>query len=185
MLIFVSGGVRSGKSSFAERLATEQSDGAPVHYIATSKQDDAEMMERIEKHQLRRKKSAVDWITWEVPSRINRIEKRIEKGAVILLDCLTTWLNNELFADVDHLPEDEQRKKIKDSIVQTLTRLQEDRTLIVVSNEVFNDILPDHRSTMAYVEMLGTLHQTLVAMAEKAYLCENGVPVLMKGETVC
>ena len=179
MLIFVTGGVRSGKSSFAERLAIERGNGARLHYIATGRRDDPEMSERIMHHQKRRHASGLQWRLWEVSVNLADVEKRIEKGSVVLLDCLTTWLNNELFSDwnetFDHAD------TVRTMMLDAISTLQSSRTLIVVSNELVYEPITEDRTTFTYVKLLGNLHQVLVQMAEEAYLCEYGIPILMKG----
>ncbi len=184
MLIFITGGARSGKSTFAEQLA-ENTKKPKLHYIATSIEADEEMSERIERHQTRRNESRANWITWEIEQNIGHLHKQIEQNSVILLDCLTTLVNNELF-QVNEREEYQplsanERKTLFASIMNALHQLQENRTLIIVSNEIFDDALPfKDETTMAYVELLGKLHQQIVNRADEAYLCENGIPIQMK-----
>ena len=184
MLIFVTGGVRSGKSSFAEKLAIERSQANRLNYIATSMQTDKEMIERIHRHQERRDASNVVWVTWEIERNIGHVQEQIEQNNVILFDCLTTLVNNELFKlddeEYNFLNENE-RSQLFHSIIDAFQQLQQNRTLIVVSNEIFYDLSKaEHETTFVYVEMLGKLHQTLVKQADEAYLCENGIPIRMK-----
>lgn len=187
MLIFVTGGVRSGKSTFAERLAIEKAGGNSPHYIATSKGNDHEMADRIARHQQRRNESGVGWVTWEVDNDLAKIEKQIERDSVILLDCLTTFLNNALF----RLTEDNgyrflgksERERLFQSFIGVLGSFQIDRTLIIVSNEIFYDVPVKDETTIIYTAMLGKLHQKVVEMADAAFLCENGIPIQMKGST--
>src|SRR5690606_24354243 len=97
MLIFITGGVRSGKSTFAEQLAIEKASEKTIHYFATSMRNDKEMLERIKKHRERRKKSKAHWMTWEIEQDMSHLHKHIGHSEVILFDCLTTYVNNQLF----------------------------------------------------------------------------------------
>src|SRR5690606_24637861 len=113
MLIFVTGGVRSGKSSFAEKLAIKQVESNHLHYVATSMDTDTEMHDRIHRHKERREASSAHWITWEVERNIGRLHEKIAQNSIILFDCLTTLVNNELFKlngeNYDMLNENERK----------------------------------------------------------------------------
>ena len=184
MLIFVTGGVRSGKSACAEKLAVERSNARRIHYAATSRQTDPEMRERIRRHQEKRGASPVEWVTWEVERKICLLHEKIEQEQVILLDCLTTLLNNELFQWKDakcEILNIAERRQLFYALLNGIERLQQNRILIVVSNEIFHGILNDsYASTFVYAAMLGKLHQRLVKQADEAYLCENGIPIRLK-----
>lgn len=192
MLIFVTGGVRSGKSAFAEKLAKEQAESGHLHYIATSERNDTEMMDRIAHHEYRRYHDDVPWITWEpspfsVEPTINmeQLPTKIPKHSVILLDCLTTWVNNELFtvteANEYRLLTRSEQKQLFHTMIRLLISLQHERTLLVVSNELFYDVPTYDDTTLAYMALLGSLHQKIVQMADEAYVCEHGTPIKMKG----
>lgn len=184
MLIFVTGGVRSGKSSFAEKLAIERFALNGLHYVATSRQTDKEMRERINRHQERRNASGVHWQTWEIGRSISKLHDRIAHNQVILLDCLTTLVNNELFTfdgETYDMLNEQERRQLFYSLADAIHQLQHNRTLIVVSNEIAHEALHrEHETTFIYVELLGKLHQKLVNKADEAYLCENGIPIRMK-----
>src|SRR5690554_6184956 len=99
-LIFITGGVRSGKSSFAERFATETAAKTKgrLNYIATGVPFDEEMEKRIDKHRQDRSKGPIPWITREQPVNIGELASLFNNQDVILLDCVTTLVNNELFS---------------------------------------------------------------------------------------
>src|SRR5690625_1896099 len=100
-IIFITGGARSGKSSFAEDYAAAkaQQKAVGLNYIATSKPSDEEMVQRIKMHQRDRKKSENPWETWEWPFDLHEIVSHFKQSDVILLDCLTVLLSNELFRE--------------------------------------------------------------------------------------
>src|SRR5690606_5688809 len=90
-LIFICGGVRSGKSSFAEKSAAgiaSQINGV-LNYVAAGQPSDPEMKERIDRHQKDRMESGLDWKTWEKPAELNTISAAFSSKDVVLLDCLT------------------------------------------------------------------------------------------------
>lgn len=179
-LIFVTGGVRSGKSTFAEKLAMSRAQkmNGSLQYIATSKITDQEMVDRIKRHQEQRKESEVPWETREQAVDIHTLE--LNHSDIVLLDCLTVLLANELFRN--EIPvEIDQEETWKRLLTGINTLLKQVQTLIIVSNEVLNEPLSTDPLTKAYASMLGKLHQTIVKQAEKAYLVETGRAVLKKG----
>ncbi|URT71162.1 bifunctional adenosylcobinamide kinase/adenosylcobinamide-phosphate guanylyltransferase [Cytobacillus firmus] len=184
-LIFISGGVRSGKSSFAERTAAMlamRTEGK-LHYIAAGKAYDPEMEARIQRHQDDRDKSGLDWTTWEKPFALEEISGNFNHQDIILFDCLTTLLNNELFRAEDLWRNREYQENLSSDILMDITEIRKNcRTLIVVSNEVLNEPIYKNELVITYSKILGTLHRNIVDMADEAYLVEAGIPIQMKGE---
>ncbi|WP_174734604.1 bifunctional adenosylcobinamide kinase/adenosylcobinamide-phosphate guanylyltransferase [Mesobacillus harenae] len=183
-LIFISGGVRSGKSSFAEKIAADEAAlrKAGLHYIATAQISDTEMKERVAHHRTDRLNSGHIWKTWEQPVRLLELANSFDSHDIVLLDCLTTLLNNEFFkADMqwkDHL----FQECIIQSILAGITQIKSNcQLLIIVSNEVLNDSTQNNELVLTYQKMLGELHQHIVSMAEQAFLVESGIPLAMKG----
>lgn len=181
MLIFISGGVRSGKSSFAEKVAFDiAGDNAPLHYIATSEPYDDEMIARIKKHQIDRAKGLKNWQTWEQSTNLDQLIPRFDNKDVVLFDCLTTLLGNELFRDgcwEDERAVDQLFSRLKDTI---FAYKQNTKATIIVSNEIFYEGVPRDYGSRLYMKQLGKLHQFLTAIADKAFLMECGLPRLMK-----
>ena len=94
---FVLGGARSGKSAFAERLATDS--GLTPVYVATGRAFDGEMAARIADHRSRR---GSDWQTVEAPlDRAGTLAGERRAGCVVLVDCLTLWLTNLMLEERD------------------------------------------------------------------------------------
>lgn len=183
-MIFITGGVRSGKSSFAEKLAMEQADfiNGRLNYIACGRALDHEMALRIQHHKERRKNSSRPWRTWECPLNIEGISSVFQQGDVVLLDCLTTLLNNELFQDESSWEQVAYQQKAVDSIKRGIDAIQQKCSVfIVVSNEVLNEELHKGKIVYTYAKLLGHLHQSLIKQASAAYLMESGIPLLMKG----
>ncbi|WP_221564976.1 bifunctional adenosylcobinamide kinase/adenosylcobinamide-phosphate guanylyltransferase [Alkalihalobacillus sp. TS-13] len=178
-MIFITGGVRSGKSSFAEKMAMEKaiSKGRNLHYIATGLPSDTEMKLRIEKHKQQRHQCNQNWNTWEHPRNIGLLAENFTNKDILLLDCLTTLLNNELFSD-----ETAQNNRMIGSILSGIERLRKNcDSLIIVSNEILNETLQANDLVLSYKKMLGHLHQEIVKYSDQAFLVESGVPILMKG----
>lgn len=183
-LIFITGGVRSGKSSFAERLAVETAakTGGRLHYIATGVSFDDEMKIRIRRHREDRQKSGLPWQTWEQPENIGLLASFFTKEDIILLDCITTLVNNELFFLGERL-EDSLIEGIYGRVVSGIDAIRKNGGLLIaVSNEVLFEPYGDDELLLRYRNLLGKIHQKVVGMADEAYLVEAGVPLLMKGK---
>lgn len=186
--IFISGGVRSGKSSFAERVAIDAASRVStrkLHYVACGQPADAEMVKRIRHHQEDRENSPLPWQTRECPTKLERVAGGLTGEDVVLVDCLTTLLGNEMFA---YFKEEAYAKKtiqnkLKESILYGINEIIDRAAVVIlVSNEVMHEGVNAHLFTATYTKLLGQLHQALVGMADSAYLVEMGIPIVMKGE---
>ncbi|WP_152656889.1 bifunctional adenosylcobinamide kinase/adenosylcobinamide-phosphate guanylyltransferase [Oceanobacillus sp. CFH 90083] len=178
-LIFITGGVRSGKSAFAERLAVKHAREADtsLHYIACGIPSDTEMQERVKRHQRDREKSGFTWRTWEQPVHLSHIAHQFTGQDVILLDCVTTLLNNYLFQE-----ETTDTKIVADLVQEDITALcSRADEIIIVSNEVLQDIPYEDKLTLNYQKVLGHVHQKIVKRANLAILVESGIPLVKKG----
>ena len=183
--ILITGGARSGKSSFSEELAKTYGD--KVLYIATAIPFDEEMKERIKRHKERRPKS---WTTIEDYKNISGIiNNGKDKYQCILLDCITVMLTNLLLEYFDYNTDsltikdyDEVEKyligkihKMTDSIENT------NIDTIMVTNEVGWGIVPENLISRAYRDICGRVNQILGRKANEVYLVVSGVPVKVKG----
>ncbi len=184
-ITFITGGVRSGKSSFAEKLTADRwkkSKTGQLHYIAAMQPSDAEMKERILKHQEDRNQSGLDWNTWEKSVSIGELASFFHQQDVVLLDCLTTWLNNELFFKEDNWQKENFLADLFEEMWNGIVLIaQKVRTLVIVSNEVLNEPIASNKLVFQYSRLLGNLHQRIVASASQAFLVESGIPLEMKG----
>ncbi|MFN7252138.1 MAG: bifunctional adenosylcobinamide kinase/adenosylcobinamide-phosphate guanylyltransferase [Anaerobacillus sp.] len=184
MLVFITGGVRSGKSSFAEKLA--YSLVTPVRnkliYIATSKKYDTEIEIRIQKHQEQRNESGFTWETWEQSTGLELIYTNLKQNQVILIDCLTTLIANELFRNLQSWDNLSIQQDISERIMNFLIDAQKNNfTLLIVSNELLNGGLYYSKATLTYMKLIGELHQKIVQTADDVYLVEAGIPLKLKG----
>jgi adenosylcobinamide kinase/adenosylcobinamide-phosphate guanylyltransferase len=178
-LIF--GGARSGKSAYAERLAAQ--DGKQVVYIATAQARDAEMRERIAKH---RRQRPSDWNTVEEGMALGQaIAAHAAPNRVVLVDCLTLWLSNLLFAAGEDFPElgpvaapplfAREKQGLLDALAQA------DGELILVSNEVGMGIVPQGAVSRWFVDEAGRLNQAVAAACDRVLWIAAGLPLSLKG----
>ncbi|WML39308.1 bifunctional adenosylcobinamide kinase/adenosylcobinamide-phosphate guanylyltransferase [Neobacillus sp. OS1-2] len=181
-LIFITGGVRSGKSKMAEKLAIEMAgkNGGRLTYLATGVPSDQEMQQRIDRHKGDRSAGDYCWQTIEQPVQIGTLSDSVVESDIILVDCVTTLLNNELFSTQRRWDES-FFTSVKDSIITGILSLKRRAgAIIVVSNEVLNEPLIGTDLVFLYGRLLGQIHQTLVNEADRALLVETGIPIVMK-----
>ncbi|MGE7693841.1 bifunctional adenosylcobinamide kinase/adenosylcobinamide-phosphate guanylyltransferase [Lysinibacillus sp. NPDC094177] len=184
-LIFITGGVRSGKSHFAEKAAVShyQTKFLQVQrliYIASGVAMDQEMKKRILRHQADRRAQNIEWLTIEAPYDIADTLHKLTDGDVVLWDCVTTWLTNAFYEGFDKgTPCVEQpgclEKKLNvlKNAVETL--LEKRVTFFIVSNELFDEPPYSNEEVELYRQMLGKLHQWFVSIADEAYEINYGV----------
>ncbi len=173
-LIFITGGVRSGKSRYAQRIA-DSLNGPPVYYIATLVPGDEEMRARVAEHRQRRPAS---WITIEEDCDPARTIKEYDQaGAVFLIDCLTILVNNLMFSAGAQPEEGEILARVEDL---ARTAYEAGATVIIVSNEVGGGIVPADPMSRAFRDTLGRANQIVARMADEVYLCVAGLAVELK-----
>ncbi|HAM50113.1 MAG TPA: bifunctional adenosylcobinamide kinase/adenosylcobinamide-phosphate guanylyltransferase [Nitrospiraceae bacterium] len=168
-IIFVIGGAKSGKSTFALRQASERP--GKKAYIATAQAFDREMEERIARH---RKERSAEWETFEEPKHISAVIREITNTHdVILLDCLTLWISNLLLTDEALL------ERYCDDFIEMLgghTRSY----LCIVSNEVGMGIVPESTVSRKFRDCSGYLNQRVAHVANEVYLIAAGIPLKIK-----
>ena len=169
-MIFITGGVRSGKSAFAEQLC-ETFQRSNNIYIATAQAIDDEMRNRIQLHQEDRNEKALQWQTIEM--NVDFPEGFTPSvPSTILFECVTTWLSNVQYAaENDETPHVFVEHAIE-RFQQQLVRLDNNHTVIIVSNELLDDVASIYEEANAYRAHLGKLHQWLVAQSEHVYEIE-------------
>ena len=185
-LTLILGGVRSGKSAFAEGLARELN--RPTLYLATGQVTDAEMAERIRRHRERR---PADWLTVEEPlqpaAALAEALAVPNPPGVILLDSLDVWVANRLLAD-----EAEDFNTVESVALAELERLlsvcrqgasataTNSMATFLVSSEVGLSPVPPNALGRRFQDLLGTVNQQAAAAADAVYLVVAGVPVPVK-----
>ena len=166
-ITLVLGGARSGKSRYAEEVLDRHT-GART-YIATAEIRDAEMAERVELHRARRDP---DWRLVEEPLQLARtIVAETEKGAAVLVDCLTLWLTNVVLAERDVAAE-------IDALETALGQCG--GPLVFVANEVGLGIVPDNKLARDFRDHAGRLNQRIAARADHVLFVAAGLPLILK-----
>ncbi len=171
MLVFISGGVRSGKSSYGESLAAEIAKGRKI-YLATSEPYDDEMKERIRHHREQRKDKG--FITMEKSHEVGEFADELESTDTVLLDCLGNLLANEMFGENSTLA-------ATAAIFHDISMINNKAdNLIIISNDIFSDGCQYTDSVMQYIEELAELHKLIVKIADRAIECSVGNRMMHK-----
>jgi adenosylcobinamide kinase / adenosylcobinamide-phosphate guanylyltransferase len=167
-IIYITGGERSGKSTFAHDMALELSQN-PI-YLATARAWDDDFKERIERH-----KSSRDH-RWTTIEEEKELSKHDFTGKVVVMDCVTLWLNNFHFDN-----EYNTEKTLKEAKDEFLKFIQKDFTLFVISNELGMGAIAERESTRKFIELQGWINQFIAKLANEAYWMVSGIPVKIKG----
>jgi adenosylcobinamide kinase/adenosylcobinamide-phosphate guanylyltransferase len=173
MLILVTGGSRSGKSSFALSLAEERK--GPRIYLATAQALDSEMQQRIEAHRLSR---PAGWGLVEEPLKVPKALAAALAGArTVLLDCVTLWMSN-LLLDDDRLDERAAEAHARELVERA--KGVPGTTVIVVTNEVGSGVVPETVLGRRFRDIAGRANQVIARGADEVYLMVSGVPLRIK-----
>ena len=177
----VLGGARSGKSAHAERLAAQS--GKEIVYVATAGAGDAEMARRIAMHRAAR---PAEWTTVEEPLALAAVLERWRAPhRLVLVDCLTLWLTNLLFADGTVYPDVGAialPRRFHDERAALLAQLDSgDGDVVFVSNEVGMGIVPFGAVTRAFMDEAGRLNQAVAAACDNVVFVAAGLPLVLKG----
>lgn len=168
-LIFIGGGARSGKSSWAVRRALEHP--PPRRFLATAHAFDDEMRARIALHKDERRD---DFITVDAPYSLSDAITACPPGSVILIDCLTLWLSNMMLDETQS----------RDIAAETATWLDAAKghagTVIVVANEVGQGIVPMNALSRAFRDEAGRLNQRVAQAADEVYVSFFGLVLALK-----
>jgi adenosylcobinamide kinase/adenosylcobinamide-phosphate guanylyltransferase len=183
MLILVTGGARSGKSSFAEEKIKDL--GEKILYIATAIGFDEEMRERIKRHRLQRPES---WETLEAFRDFGQLlPPIINKYDAVLLDCVTVMVSNIMLQkamDWEKMSTDDIREaenEVYREIGKLLSIVSESGIpFIMVTNELGMGVVPPTVLGRAIRDIGGRVNQRLARAAQEVYLCVSGIPVKIK-----
>jgi len=169
-LILILGGSRSGKSSYAVKLAKESR--KRIVFIATCAFPDQEMMQRIKKHRSSRPKH---WKLIEEGKDVGKVLAELpRKYDVALIDCLGLWVSNLL---ADNLGNKEIEAKIK-GLLYVISKIS--ITTILVSNEVGSGIVPDNLLARRFRDLVGWINQMLAKKADEVIFMQTGIPLIIK-----
>ncbi|HEY8118467.1 MAG TPA: bifunctional adenosylcobinamide kinase/adenosylcobinamide-phosphate guanylyltransferase [Methylophilaceae bacterium] len=172
-ITLILGGARSGKSAYAERLATES--GLPVTYIATAQVYDDEFGARIKHHQVRR---PAEWKTVEVPHRLARtVKAEATEGRCLIIDCLTLWLAQCICPECTP-PEGIKWEQEKLALIDVLPKLP--GQIVIVSNEVGMGIVPLGEINRQFQDEQGRLNQAIAKLCDQVMFIAAGLPLKLK-----
>ena len=168
MIIMVTGGQRSGKSEFAERLALSLSQ-RPV-YLATAEVLDDEIRRRVDIHKARR---GDRWLTIEEPLRID--EAGVESGMTVLVDCVTLWASNWFFNSGEQVDKAlEEMKRRFDALSAS------GATLLMVTNEIGLGGVADNPLQRRFTDLQGAINQYIASKADEVHFIVSGIDMKIK-----
>ena len=180
-IVLITGGVRSGKSAYAENYAANY---PQVAYIATGEALDEEMTERISAHQSRR---PLHWQTMEEPLQLASRLDSLLPDACLVIDCLGLWVSNHLLRDETMALANPQAfiSTMEDKASELVAMLRQ-RTgpAIIVTNEVGLGLVPPYKLGRVFRDALGRVNSLLAQQADEVYLCTAGIPLCLKREGV-
>jgi adenosylcobinamide kinase / adenosylcobinamide-phosphate guanylyltransferase len=167
----VLGGARSGKSRYAQELASAFQ---RVVYIATARRDDAEMRAKIARH---RRERPAQWKTIEVSTGLDQaLRKAGPQADLLLVDCLTLYM-----AHIMGRKTSRGRSEVRDHIQRLSAAVREaDASVVLVSNEVGWGVVPPYQSGRDYRDLLGELNQQMAQVADRVILMIAGLPLTVK-----
>jgi adenosylcobinamide kinase / adenosylcobinamide-phosphate guanylyltransferase len=167
----VLGGVRSGKSRYAQQLAERSS---RVVFVATAKSSDDEMQRKIERH---REERPAGWLTVEEPLElVKMLAQHGQDCEVMVVDCLTIFAANLLEAEGDDRSGIERRVEALCVALQSATC-----SVVLVSNEVGSGVVPAYPLGRRYRDLLGEINQRVARVADDVVLLVAGLPLALKG----
>jgi len=175
--ILITGGARSGKSSYAQALVEKS--GEKVLFVATAEARDDEMQRRIEIHKANR---PAFWTTLETPTDVGKnIREHVKENKIILLDCITLLVN----AVFNRFGENLDVKKIEAAVIKEIDEIIDsmknlDRDFIIVTNEVGLGLVPANEAGRFYRDILGKANSMLAAACDEVYLMVAGLPIKVK-----
>lgn len=176
-LTFILGGARSGKSSYAQKLAEDSS--KLVTFLATAQALDDEMSARIKKHQSERPTA---WQTLEIPFDIAS-QIHLIKTEIVILDCVTLLVTNLMIQHVkDDLVNEEKSMQAIQKEMTTLISLikKSNQEWIIISNEVGLGLVPPYQMGRVYRDLLGWTNQRLAKEADEVFFMVAGIPMVVK-----
>lgn len=197
MMILVTGGSGSGKSAYAEDTVLSLAKEKKRYYIATMQVFDEEGKKKIARH--RKLRAGKGFFTIEQPVQIEQAAKQIEKGSVVLLECMSNLVANEMFSpenreksdtvanEADNLQNDICTETNCESVIQKIVsgicNIKENcEHLVIVTNNVFEDGIRYDDTTMAYIKVLGAINEKLAAKSDCVIEVVAGIPIFVKDE---
>ncbi len=177
-IVLVTGGSRSGKSAYAQQLA-EDHPGRRL-FLATCPPIDDEMRERIRRH--REARRGRGWETVEETVDLEGVLRKAPEYEVLLVDCLTLWINNLMYAEQEgqEINEDEVEARCRELLEAASGR---SGTVVFVTNELGMGIVPEGPAVRRYRDLVGRCNQVMAGGADRVVLMVAGIPMDLKGGT--
>ncbi|MBE7659859.1 bifunctional adenosylcobinamide kinase/adenosylcobinamide-phosphate guanylyltransferase [Tenacibaculum finnmarkense] len=171
MMYYISGGERSGKSSYAQQVAESLSNNP--YYLATSRIWDADFKKRVDRHISDRDER---WTTIEEEKNISQV---IPKNATVVIDCVTLWLTN-FYLDTNNDIEKSLHLATQeiDKLLDTIA--EKNATIIIISNEIGMGLHADTKIGRKFTELQGWTNQYIAKKADKATFMVSGLPLTLK-----
>lgn len=175
-LTLITGGARSGKSSFAQRLVESMS--GPRIFIATCPMIDDETAQRISRH--KQERAGRGWTTIEEERNLARAVSNADPSAVLLVDCLTLWINNLLYESerLNRLIGESEMVEHCDEVLRSCRNRE--GAVVLVTNEVGLGIVPANSQARLYRDLVGRSNQHIAAHADEVFLLTAGIPLALK-----
>ena len=177
MIVFITGGAKNGKSSYAQRLAVRLAQGGPRYYIATMIPVDEEDRERIRRHIADRE--GLGFETVEQGRDILRCLSQVDKNASFLLDSVTALLMNELFLPPDYRLNPDAGDKCARELVEFA---QSVKNIVLVSDYIYSDALRYDEITETYRKALASIDRQLAAVSDVVLELSAGNIMVHKGD---
>ena len=175
-LYLVTGGRRSGKSAYAQRLA--EGLGEPRVYVATCPALDEEMAARVEAHRAAR--AGRGWVTVEEQTAVPAAIRDSGGAAVILVECVTLWVNNLIYEAGKRGERYTQPRAVEDAKELIGAARGAAAKVVLVTNEVGWGIVPGDALSRAFADAAGAVNQALAAAADQVTLVACGLPLQLK-----
>ena len=170
-VILITGGQRSGKSSYAEEMALSLSD-YPV-YMATARVWDEEFLERVKRHQERR---GPQWTNIEEPIYLSEHDL---SGRVVVVDCITLWLSNFFFLQREN--DIDIDLALADAKAEFDRLTAQDATFIFVTNEIGSGGVSENAVQRRFTDLQGWMNQYVAQHADEVVLMVSGIAMKIKG----
>lgn len=180
-IILVTGGQRSGKSTYAEKMALDLSGDNKCVYMATAKVWDDEFAKRVALHKQRR---GEQWVNIEEEKFLS---KHNVAGKIVLVDCVTLWSTN-FFFEISTSHENESSSEKGNVVKRSLEAVkdefdkftQQDATFVFVTNEIGLSGVSENKIQRQFTDLLGWLNQYIASKADDVYFMVSGIPIKIK-----
>ncbi|MDO5390629.1 MAG: bifunctional adenosylcobinamide kinase/adenosylcobinamide-phosphate guanylyltransferase [Eubacteriales bacterium] len=167
MITLITGGSGSGKSAYAEDQVLLEGEARRI-YVATMYPYDKESHHRIERH--RRMRAGKGFETVECYTNLKELQ--VPKDSVVLLECMSNLVANEMFQ-----PKGAHERTVEEILQGVRVLEKQARHLFIVTNEIFSDSMEYEEETKLYQNYLGQINIKIARMAERVVEVVYGIPI--------